>query len=222
MDNLETMSLEDLVDLQRQLEMEVSQLNSQQMAAKIQINAVYGAFAAAAFRYFDPRIAEAITQTGQLIVRLSELAVNEYLNAILKTNGKDYVIAVDTDSVVGDTLIWTNGKQVRIDELYDTVVEGGGAFIKRDDFNQDYVVRPNHQILTKSVTPKITTSERPITYVMKHRVKKRMFRIRVGGDVVTVTEDHSLCVVRDGQLISCKPQEIQPTDFFVRSEETTS
>mgnify|MGYP003345404514 FL=1 len=50
------------------------------------------------FRFFDLRNAIAVTTTGQLSIRWIETAINSYLQKILKTE-KDYVIAVDTDSV---------------------------------------------------------------------------------------------------------------------------
>lgn len=43
-------------------------------------------------------IAEGITITGQFIIKWAEKHVNAFLNKTLKTN-KDYVIAIDTDSV---------------------------------------------------------------------------------------------------------------------------
>jgi DNA polymerase elongation subunit (family B) len=43
-------------------------------------------------------IAEGITITGQMIIKWAEKHVNGYLNSVLKTN-KDYVLAIDTDSV---------------------------------------------------------------------------------------------------------------------------
>jgi DNA polymerase elongation subunit (family B) len=50
------------------------------------------------FRYFDMRIAEGITLTGQATIKWAEKHLNEYLNKIMETND-DYVVAIDTDSV---------------------------------------------------------------------------------------------------------------------------
>jgi hypothetical protein len=44
-------------------------------------------------------MAEAITTSGQLSIRWIEKKLNEYLNKLLNTKDKDYVIASDTDSV---------------------------------------------------------------------------------------------------------------------------
>lgn len=81
------------------LEKEISRYNNLQMAKKVSLNSAYGAIGNKWFRFFDLRIAEAITLSGQLSIRWIENKMNDYLNKILKTEGKDYVIASDTDSI---------------------------------------------------------------------------------------------------------------------------
>lgn len=71
-----------------------------QGSAKVRLNSLFGASANEFFRFFDPNIAEAITMTGQLMIRTVAEAINKYLNKICKTDGKDYVVAIDTDSVM--------------------------------------------------------------------------------------------------------------------------
>ena len=74
-------------------------LNNQQMARKILMNSLYGATGNAGFRFFDIRMAEGTTLTGQTVIRWAERAVNKFMNKVCQTEGKDYVIAIDTDSV---------------------------------------------------------------------------------------------------------------------------
>ena len=81
-----------------ELEKEINRLHNQQMAIKILMNSLYGAIGNKYFRYYDLRIAEGITLTGQLAIKWAEKAVNKELNKILKTDD-DYVIAMDTDSL---------------------------------------------------------------------------------------------------------------------------
>ena len=85
-----------------QLVKDIAKFNNIQMARKIQLNSAYGAIGNEYFRYFRLENAEAITLSGQLSIRWIENKMNEYLRKILKTEDKDYVIAVDTDSIYLD------------------------------------------------------------------------------------------------------------------------
>jgi len=80
-------------------EAEISRWHNFQLAKKIQLNSCYGALGNPYFRWFDMRLAESITLSGQLSIRWVEKYLNKYMNAILGTTDKDYVIAIDTDSV---------------------------------------------------------------------------------------------------------------------------
>jgi len=81
------------------LRKEISRLNNLQMAMKIALNSAYGAMGNQYFRYFDLRMAEGITTSGQLSIRWMANKLNAFMNKTLKTDGKDYVIAIDTDSI---------------------------------------------------------------------------------------------------------------------------
>ena len=83
----------------KKLENEITTLENQQMAIKILMNSLYGALGNNYFRYFDHRVAEAITTSGQLSIKWAEKAINEEMNSILSTLSEDYVIAIDTDSL---------------------------------------------------------------------------------------------------------------------------
>jgi len=81
------------------LEKEIARCNNIQMARKIQLNSAYGAIGNQYFRYYKLANAEAITLSGQVSIRWIENRMNQYLNKVLKTEGEDYVIASDTDSI---------------------------------------------------------------------------------------------------------------------------
>jgi len=83
------------------IERRISVAENQQMAIKILLNSLYGAMGNKYFRFFDQRIAEAITLSGQLTIRWAEVALNKYLNKVMGTN-TDYIIAIDTDSLYVD------------------------------------------------------------------------------------------------------------------------
>ena len=78
---------------------EISRLNNLQMAMKIALNSAYGAMGNQYFRYFDLRMAEGITTSGQLSIRWMANKLNAFMNKTLKTEGQDYVVAIDTDSI---------------------------------------------------------------------------------------------------------------------------
>lgn len=76
----------------------ISKYDNFQMARKIQLNSLYGAMANEYFRYYDDRIAEGITLSGQYIIRKTAEALDEFLNEVLKTDGVMYSFYTDTDS----------------------------------------------------------------------------------------------------------------------------
>ena len=82
-----------------ELTKEIARCNNIQMAKKISLNSAYGAIGNQYFRYYKLANAEAITLSGQVSIRWIENRMNNYLNKILKTEGEDYVIASDTDSI---------------------------------------------------------------------------------------------------------------------------
>ena len=83
----------------KELEKEIARCNNVQMSKKIALNSAYGAIGNQYFRYYKLANAEAITLSGQVSIRWIENKMNQKMNNILKTDGKDYVIASDTDSI---------------------------------------------------------------------------------------------------------------------------
>jgi DNA polymerase elongation subunit (family B) len=78
----------------------IAALKIRQSVKKILANSLYGCLGNPAFTYSSPELATAVTVTGQVIIRTAESAMNEYINRVVKKETpKDYVIAVDTDSV---------------------------------------------------------------------------------------------------------------------------
>jgi DNA polymerase elongation subunit (family B) len=85
-------------DKRREIGKSVARYNNLQLAKKVSLNSAYGAMGSQYFRFYDLRIALAVTMAGQLSIRWIENKLNVYLNKLLKTE-KDYVIASDTDSI---------------------------------------------------------------------------------------------------------------------------
>ena len=83
----------------KKFEEEAIKLYNYQWAKKIQLNSAYGAVANNYFTFYNRDNAEAVTYTGQLVIRWAERRINDFLNQYFKTNNVDYVIASDTDSL---------------------------------------------------------------------------------------------------------------------------
>jgi len=82
----------------KQLEKLIARYNNLQLAKKVSLNSAYGAMGSQYFRFYDLRVALAVTLAGQLSIRWIEKKLNQFMNKLLKTE-EDYVIASDTDSI---------------------------------------------------------------------------------------------------------------------------
>lgn len=78
---------------------EISKYKNLQQVKKICLNSAYGAMGNKYFRFFDVRLAEAVTLSGQLTIRWIENKLNQFLNKEFGTKDQDYCLASDTDSV---------------------------------------------------------------------------------------------------------------------------
>jgi len=80
----------------------ISSLDAKQKALKVAANSVYGAIGNEGFMFYEYRIAEAITLTGQLSDLHLAKTFNIKINKIMKTVNTDYVLYGDTDSLLID------------------------------------------------------------------------------------------------------------------------
>jgi DNA polymerase elongation subunit (family B) len=202
----------------KELEKEISKCKNNQMARKVQLNSLYGAIGNEWFRYFKLANAEAITLSGQVAIRWIENKMNTYFNKLLKTEDFDYVIASDTDSVVGDTFVYTNSEKIKIEDLYNKFCNETNLAHKRDvnDFIHNV---SNLNLTTKSYKDGQLVGDK-IIHIMKHKVKKKFYKVTVNGKEVVLTEDHSLIVERCGKLISVKPYDVIEDDIFINISDT--
>ena len=120
-------------------------------------NSAYGALGSQYFRFYDLRIALAVTTAGQLSIRWIEAKINEYMNKLLSTS-KDYVIASDTDSIYLNL-----GPLVRKVYLQPSEIESVISFMDR--------------VCEKKIQPYIDKSYRELAeYVHAYDQKMRMKR----------------------------------------------
>ena len=193
----------------------IAKYHLQQHSMKISLNSAYGAIGNEYFRYYDLRQAEAITISGQLSIKWISQKVNGMLNSTLKTSGVDYTTYIDTDSCKSDTIITTSVGSHTICKLYDMLhgrVETRGIdnYVKHisDDINIASVDCDSKYVVYNKAN-----------YIMKHKVKKRMYKITVASKSIEVTEDHSAMVLRNGNIIPVKPADIEGTDEMLLLEQ---
>lgn len=110
------------------LKSKIAKYNNFQMARKIQLNSLYGALANQYFRYYDDKIAEGITLTGQFIIRETAKALDEYLNEVCGTEGEVYSFYSDTDScyITLDKLVnkyYSDVSKEKVVDLLDKIAE---------------------------------------------------------------------------------------------------
>lgn len=83
----------------KRLLIQFEQLDTLQNTYKLFMNSAYGAFANQHFPFFDLDHASSITLTGQWIIKGSAEIVNEHINKLMNTQGLNFAIAGDTDSI---------------------------------------------------------------------------------------------------------------------------
>jgi intein/homing endonuclease len=169
-------------------------------------NKVYGSIGNAASKFFDERIAQSTTLTGRCIVRHMGSKINEIIDGDYNYKGRSVIYG---DSVTGDTMIRTSIGTIPIEQLFLEC-----EFFEKNDV-KEYGMNPFITVIGfDSYEMKAVPSR--IEYVMRHKTEKRLFHIITQNDKnITVTEDHSLIIDRDGFLEEVKPSDIKETDIII-------
>lgn len=178
-----------------------------QLIKKILLNSLYGAIGNEFSVWFDSRIAQSTTLTGRCIVRHMGAKINEVIAGEYNHKGQSVIYG---DSVTGDTQIRTDQGIVPIAQLFDECAE----HVKLDN-GKEYGLWSSAKVIGfngHDMEPVMSGVEA----VMRHKTRKKLYRITTAnGKQVTVTEDHSLMVDRDGFLMEVKPQDLQENDNII-------
>lgn len=125
------------------------------------------------------------------------------------------VVAGDTDSTSGDTKIEVDGVTYNIEDFFIKSKYENKDIVMKLQNNSEVIPVHNHNILTY-VDHDYKTSERPINYIMRHKVTKDKFRLKTKfGKELIVTGDHSIMVIRNNELISLPAREVKNTDKII-------
>lgn len=178
-----------------------SLMNVQQLCRKILLNSVYGALGNKYFRFFDVRMAEAVTYSGELAIKWAEKAINEYLNDVLKTDSVDYIIAIDTDS------------------LYINVGEVVKKFLP-DETDLDKIVDKLDVFFKKKVLPVIADAYDDLYQYMNHR-EQLMFMDRevIASRAVWASKKHYCLRVHDSEGVRYAQPKVKISGLvFIKSD----
>jgi len=88
--------------------------SQRQLVQKIMLNSLYGVLGLPSFRFYDVDNAEAVTLTGQTVIKTTELIANQYYSQNIGET-KDYNIYVDTDSVFYEAAPLVKSRNPNID-----------------------------------------------------------------------------------------------------------
>lgn len=182
--------------------------NIKQTAFKIVINSLYGALGNQYFKLFNQDIARAITGNTRFYILVMANNVNEYLQAI-KRRDKSYWLYSDTDSFDGSTIIELNNKKIKVEDFYNSLN------VEPTILHDNSFIKAVSGFKTPSINKDLKLENKTVKYVMKHKVKKRLFKIKYKNKEVEITEDHSLMVVRNNKLISIKANEYKIGDKLI-------
>jgi DNA polymerase elongation subunit (family B) len=198
---------------------------SQQLIRKILINSIYGVLGNEYFNFFNINNAIAVTLSGQELIKYLSRTLNEYMKCMWhkiapsifpdfkgewKPLKKDVVVLIDTDSVDGNTFIETNFGKMKIEKLFNKCNE------VKEYSNGKFIGKFENNILSNSMNLETNKTEfKKINYVMKHKVKKKMYKIKYKEKEIILTEDHSLMVQRNQKIIEISPKDLQKNDKII-------
>jgi len=167
-----------------------------------------GALLNAGSRYFDQRLGQSVTLSGRTITKHMASETNKFVTGIYDHYG-EAVISGDTDSVVGSTIIKTLSGDISIEALFESCNE------KWTNNDKEYAYDP--ELMVTSFDPVENKSYMGnIDHIYRHKVSKDLYEIEDElGNVITVTEDHSIMIERGGKLIDVKPAQILDNDIII-------
>lgn len=216
---------DELNDKLIELKSKAAQFFNYEQSIKLMLNSIYGAFGNPHFIFYNIDIAETITLQGKDAILYTEKLINKYFREYwhkdktahtamgITVNGKiekPISVYIDTDSIIGDSIITTNEGDIKIADLYDRSIKMG--------FNSAGITLNGHESIDTDLQTLNWTEDKKLHFVnikrvIRHKVSKKKWKLKLkSGKNVIVTNDHSLIVFRNGIKIEVKPSDVLITD----------
>jgi DNA polymerase elongation subunit (family B) len=171
-----------------EIEKRISRYDNLQTAKKLSLNSAYGALGSQYFRFYDLRMAMAVTLAGQLSIRWIANKLNQYMNKINKSENVDFVIASDTDSIY-----------LRLDELVNKFINS----VKLKD--KQYVINFMDKVCEEKLQPFIDKSYQELAdYVKAPQQKMQMKREALADKGIWTAKKRYILNVYNNEGISYK------------------
>lgn len=212
-EQLRSLTNDELLDLHTKATDKAFECHINQLTKKILINSLYGATANVFFPLYNLGYASGITCNGRYFIQKTANYIEEKLQELLPWDQK-YITYGDTDSCIESTLINTDKGNIKISDIYSSKNS------KEIEYKPGKFFKEVNGIKALSVSKDFKPEYKSVKYVMKHKVEKRLFKIKCNGREVVITNDHSIMVKRDGKLIEVKPFEIKKTDKLILVKES--
>lgn len=134
--------------------------------------------------------------------------INEIITGEYNHTGNACVYG-DTDSEIGTTIHKTNFGEKQVQDLFNSCTKFW------NDIDKEYGYDPNLMVLSYNPITNEPYYDY-ISYIYRHKVSKDLYEIEdYLGNIVTVTEDHSVMIERNGKLLEMKPKDIKENDILI-------
>lgn len=186
--------------------------DQRQYVIKILLNSLYGTLLNKHCKFFHHDVGQSTTLSGRRVAYHMNSYINKIITGVYDYKG-DAIIYSDTDSTSKDAII----KYSENDVEYECTIE---EFFDRCEYSweigdKEYKGDTNKKTLTYNLETD-TAEYVSFNYVYRHKTNKEKWEITSeDGKSITVTNDHSCMVERDGILIEVKPYEILITDVLL-------
>jgi DNA polymerase elongation subunit (family B) len=193
---------------QQDLKRIIGYWDKRQLVKKINLNSAYGALLNAGSRFFDQRLGQSTTLTGRTITKHMAAKTNEMMTGEYDHYGQAIVYG-DTDSHISSTNVLSNFGEKTVEELFESCEEFW------NDGDKEYAYNPELMVMSYD-----NDIDEPylghIEYIYRHKVSKDLYEVEDElGNIITITEDHSVMVERAGKLIDVKPADILDSDILI-------
>lgn len=134
-----------------------------------------------------------------------------------------YQLYCDTDSVVGTSkIIYSDNGETNCDTIENLWEQLNSVEV--DDHKE--VKEAKNIFSLNLLTPTISKYGEQVEYkkikkIIRHKITKKLYRIKTNNNEVIITEDHSLVVLRDNEIVGITIKELKDGDKLLEIQNPT-